>query len=229
MPVIHTVLGWLPNPIRQRLLHHRELVKFAFVGGTSFLVDTAIFIGLKDTVLISKPVTAKIISTLIATIVSYVMNREWSFKTRGGRERHHEAFLFFLVSAIGMGLTSLPLVLSRYGLHLQTPDVSRLTQEVADFVSAQIIGTVIAMVFRWWAFRRFVFPHADVRARAAAAHEFDVDEIAAEMLGDTAWAFDSSQFASTQFAESQFASTQFDEEPDDILDADTDELTSEPR
>jgi hypothetical protein len=49
------------------------------------------------------------------------------------------------------------------------------------------------------------------------------------MLGDTAWAFDSSQFASTQFAESQFASTQFDEEPDDILDADTDELTSEPR
>jgi putative flippase GtrA len=204
MPVTETVLGWLPNPLRQRLLHHRELLKFAMVGGTAFVVDTAIFIGLKDTVLSSKPVTAKVISTLVATIVSYILNREWSFRTRGGRERHHEAGLFFLVSAIGLVLTSAPLWLSRYGLHLETPYVSRLAMEVADFVSAQIIGTLVAMVFRWWAFRRFVFPHADARQRTGTSRELDVDEIAADMLGDP-WPFE--------------------EEPDDILDADTDELT----
>jgi putative flippase GtrA len=204
MPVTETVLGWLPNPLRQRLLHHRELLKFAMVGGTAFVVDTAIFIGLKDTVLSSKPVTAKVISTLVATIVSYILNREWSFRTRGGRERHHEAGLFFLVSAIGLVLTSAPLWLSRYGLHLETPYVSRLAMEVADFVSAQIIGTLVAMAFRWWAFRRFVFPHADARQRTGARRELDVDEIAADMLGDP-WPFE--------------------EEPDDILDADTDELT----
>jgi putative flippase GtrA len=204
MPVTETVLGWLPNPLRQRLLHHRELLKFAMVGGTAFVVDTAIFIGLKDTVLSSKPVTAKVISTLVATIVSYILNREWSFRTRGGRERHHEAGLFFLVSAIGLVLTSAPLWLSRYGLHLETPYVSRLAMEVADFVSAQIIGTLVAMAFRWWAFRRFVFPHADARSRTGARRELDVDEIAADMLGDP-WPFE--------------------EEPDDILDADTDELT----
>jgi putative flippase GtrA len=203
MPLIDTVLGWLPRPVRQRLQHHHELLKFAVVGGTAFLVDTAIFIGLKDTVLISKPVTAKVISSLVATIVSYILNREWSFRTRGGRERHHEAGLFFLVSAIGWVLTSVPLWLSRYGLHLETPYVTRLAQEIADFVSAQIVGTLVAMTFRWWAFRRFVFPHADARPRpGAAVHELDVDEIAADMLGD-AWPF---------------------EEPDDILDADTDEL-----
>lgn len=201
MPVIDSVLGWLPKPVRNRVLHHRELLKFALVGGTAFVVDTAIFLGLKDTVLSSKPVTAKVISALVATIVSYVLNREWSFRTRGGRERHHEAGLFFLVSAVGLVLTSAPLWLSRYGLHLETPFVSRLAQEVADFVSAQIIGTLIAMAFRWWAFRRFVFPHADVRP--GSGRTVDVDEIAADMLGD-AWPF---------------------EEPDDILDADTDELT----
>ncbi len=202
MPVIDSVLDKLPKPIRNRVLHHRELLKFAMVGGIAFVVDTAIFIGLKDTVLISKPVTAKVISALVATIVSYILNREWSFRTRGGRERHHEAGLFFLVSAIGLALTSAPLWLSRYGFHLETPYISRLAQEVADFVSAQIVGTIVAMVFRWWAFRRFVFPHADVRP--GSGREIDVDEIAADMLGD-AWPF---------------------EEPDDILDADTDELTS---
>ena len=45
----------------------------------------------QGTVLETKPLTAKIIAVLVATIVSYVLNREWSFRTRGGRERHHEA------------------------------------------------------------------------------------------------------------------------------------------
>ncbi|MGW4799881.1 GtrA family protein, partial [Nonomuraea sp. NPDC004297] len=65
------------------MLRHRELVKFAVVGGTAFLVDNTLFYGLKLTVLEPKPVTAKIIAVLVATIVSYVLNREWSFRTRG--------------------------------------------------------------------------------------------------------------------------------------------------
>jgi len=126
-----------------------------------------------------------VISTLIATIVSYVLNREWSFSTRGGRAQHHEAALFFLISGIGILVTVAPLAVSRYVLQLQQPHVSRLVQEVADFVSAQIIGTLLAMVYRWWAFRRFVFPHADVRRQpAGAGARLDVDEVAAEMLGD---------------------------------------------
>jgi putative flippase GtrA len=231
---VEAVLRRLPAPLRNRLIHHRELLKFAIVGGTAFVVDTAIFLGLKDTVLESKPVTAKVISSLVATILSYYLNREWSFRTRGGRRRHHEMWMFFVVSGIGWVLTSVPLWLSRYGLHLETPYVSRLAQEVADFVSAQIVGTLVAMAFRWWAFRRFVFPHADARTRdkpapgaptngaaaaeaglaqagavpagamAAAPPMHGVDEAAADILGDP-WAFD---------------------EPDDFLDADTDELSS---
>jgi putative flippase GtrA len=199
VPVVATTLNMLPSPIRERLSRHAELVKFALVGGSSFIIDTAIFIGLKSTVLESKPVTAKVISTLVATIYNYVLSRQWSFRTRGGRRGHHEAMLFFLVSGIGIAVTSIPLWLSRYGFHLETPQVSRVTQEVADFVSAQIVGTLLAMAFRWWAFRRFVFPHADVRPRHGklaeaaataavpiAADADPVDVTAAELLGD-AW------------------------------------------
>lgn len=154
-----------PEPIRSIALKHRELVKFALVGGTCFVIDTVLFFGIKTVVLPNNPVTAKIIATLVATIVSYVLNREWSFRTRGGRERHHEAALFFLVNGIGIVLNSAPLYVARYLFHLQEPHVSRLTEEISDFLSAQIIGTLIAMAFRWYGYKKWVFPEENARRR----------------------------------------------------------------
>ncbi|MGE3285568.1 MAG: GtrA family protein [Pseudonocardia sp.] len=163
MSVVETVLAAIPEPYRTVAIRHRELVKFALVGGTTWVIDTLVFILLKSTVLVEKPVTAKVIAVLMATILSYVLNREWSFRTRGGRERHHEAALFFLVSGVGVAVYTAPLAISRYLLHLQVPEVSLVTQEVADFVSGQVIGVLLGMAFRWWGFRRFVFPDEDVR------------------------------------------------------------------
>ena len=161
--LVETVLARLPQPYRDVAIRHRELLKFGLVGGTTWVIDTAVFLLLKNTVLIEKPLTAKVIAVLVATIVSYVLNRGWSFRTRGGRERHHEAALFFVVSGIGVAVYSAPLAVSRYLLHLSVPEVSLFTQEVADFVSGQVIGVLLGMAFRWWAFRRFVFPDEDVR------------------------------------------------------------------
>jgi putative flippase GtrA len=170
--VVETVLAHIPQPYRDVALKHRELVKFAFVGGTTWVIDTAVFLVLKNTVLSEKPLTAKVIAVLVATIVSYVLNREWSFRTRGGRERHHEAALFFLISGIGVAVYSAPLAVSRYVLDLKVPGVSLFTQEIADFVSGQIVGVIIGMAFRWWAFRRFVFPDEDARPRVTLADRF---------------------------------------------------------
>ena len=154
-----------PEPIRSIALKHRELVKFALVGGTCFVIDTVLFFGIKTVVLPNNPVTAKIIATLVATIVSYVLNREWSFRTRGGRERHHEAALFFLINGIGIVLNSAPLYVARYLFHLQEPYVSRFTEELSDFLSAQIIGTLIAMAFRWYGYKNWVFPDENARGK----------------------------------------------------------------
>ena len=49
------------------------------------------------------------------------------------------------------------------------PVVGMLTQEIADFVSGQVLGVILGMAFRWWAFRRFVFPDVNVRRRPAGA------------------------------------------------------------
>jgi putative flippase GtrA len=165
---VEIVLGWLPQPYRELAIRHREMVKFALVGGTTWVIDTTVFLVLKSTVLEPKPVTAKVISVLIATLASYGLNRGWSFRTRGGRERHHEAVLYVVISGISVGVYSAPLWISRYMLDLRVPMVSLFSEHLADFVSGQIVGVLLGMAFRWWAFRRFVFPHEDARTRVPA-------------------------------------------------------------
>ena len=152
-----------PRALLDLARSHGELVKFALVGATTFVVDTAVFVVAKNTVLEPKPVTAKVIAVLVATIVGYVLNREWSFRTRGGRDRPHEALLYFAVSGVALAVNAAPLGISRYVLDLAVPHVSAVAEEVADLLSAQVIGTLLAMVFRWWAFRRWVFPDAFAR------------------------------------------------------------------
>ncbi|WP_328842011.1 GtrA family protein [Nakamurella leprariae] len=137
---------------------YREMAKFLVVGGTAWCIDTAIFTVLSHTVLAEKVITAKIISILVSTIFSYIANREWSFNHRGGRERHHEAMLFFVVNALALGLNLIPLAVSRYVLGFTTEHHSQFAVTIADFVAANLIGTVIGMMFRYWAYRRFVFP-----------------------------------------------------------------------
>ncbi|PXY32365.1 GtrA family protein [Prauserella muralis] len=158
MAVVESVLSLAPERLRSVLIKHRELLKFAIVGGTTFVVDNGIWYLLKLTVLEPKPTTAKAIAIIVATIVSYVLNREWSFRTRGGRERHHEAALFFLISGFAVVLNLIPLLVSRYVFDLEQPHVSLLVQEAADFASGSIIGMLLAMFFRFWAFRKWVFP-----------------------------------------------------------------------
>ena len=169
MTFVESALAAIPEPYRGVAIKHRELVKFALVGGTTWVIDTAVFLLLKATVLDTKPLTAKVIAVLVATMASYVLNREWSFRTRGGRERHHEAALFFVISGIGVVVYTAPLAVSRYLLDLKVPTVTLLHQEIADFVSGQIVGVLLGMAFRWWAFRRFVFPHQDVRPRRSSS------------------------------------------------------------
>lgn len=163
MSFADATIARLPRQIRPLAERHHELIKFAIVGATTFVIDMAIFFSLKLTILEPKPVTAKIIAGIVAVIASYILNREWSFRDRGGRERHHEALLFFGVSGIGVLLSMVPLWFSSYVLMLRVPMVSLAVENIADFVAAYIIGNLLQMAFRFWAFRRFVFPEEFAR------------------------------------------------------------------
>ena len=148
----------LPRAIRPLAERHHELIKFAIVGATTFFIDSALFYTLKLTVLEPKPVTAKIVSGIVAVIASYILNREWSFRDRGGHERHHEALLFFVFSGVGVLLSMAPLWVSSYVLELRVPHVSLTVENISDFIAAYILGNLLQMGFRFWAFRRWVFP-----------------------------------------------------------------------
>jgi len=148
----------LPRVVRSYVERHHELIKFVIVGATTFVIDSATFYTLKLTILEPKPVTAKVIAGIVAVIASYILNREWSFRHRGGRERHHEALLFFAFSGVGVLLSMAPLWFSHYVLQVRVPTVSLTVENIADFISAYIIGNLLQMAFRFWAFRRWVFP-----------------------------------------------------------------------
>ena len=158
MSFTDATIARLPRPIRPYFERHHELIKFAIVGATTFVIDSAVFYTLKLTVLEPKPVTAKIIAGIVAVIASYILNREWSFQNRGGRERHHEALMFFAFSGVGVLLSMAPLWFSSYVLQLRVPDVSLTVENISDFVAAYVIGNLLQMAFRFWAFRRWVFP-----------------------------------------------------------------------
>lgn len=160
------VLARVPVRLRPFLVRHRKLVKFLLVGGFCFALTTIIDLALKLTVLRAKPVVALTIATMVTTVVSYVLNRQWSFRAGG---KHREAVLFFVVSGLAVVVNDIPLAVSRYLLALRTPDVTPFTQEVADFLSGMIVGTLLAMVFRYWAMARWVFvqERSDKRRRAS--------------------------------------------------------------
>ena len=184
MPFAEAAIERMPCFIKPYLLRHHELIKFAIVGGTTFVIDSAIFYTLKLTILDSKPVTAKVIAGIVAVIASYVLNREWSFRDRGGRERHHEALLFFAFSGVGVLLSMAPLWFSSYVLQLREPMVSLTVENIADFISAYIIGNLLQMAFRFWAFRRWVFPDEFARNPDKALESALTAGGIAEMLED---------------------------------------------
>ncbi|MBS4103843.1 GtrA family protein [Tsukamurella paurometabola] len=157
MAFIEAILDRTPAPLRGLVMQHHELIKFAIVGSTTAVFDLAIFYGLVLTVLDEKPTVAKIFSGVCAVILSYILNSEWSFKHRGGREKHHEALLFFIISGIGVLIMAAPIFIANNFFDLRNVD-SKTTLIIVDFVLNYIVGNLLQMAFRFWALRRWAFP-----------------------------------------------------------------------
>jgi putative flippase GtrA len=137
---------------RVRTLAH-EVAKFGVVGSIGFVVDVGIFNLLRFAgdpgVLEHKPLTAKAISVGCATVVTYLGNRHWTWSHRERSARHREAMLFFLFNGLGMAIALACLAVSHYLLDLHSP--------LADNLSANGVGLVLGMLFRFWAYRTYVF------------------------------------------------------------------------
>ncbi len=127
---------------------YREMIKFGLVGAAAFVIDLGGANLLWHTVLPHKVTTAKIISGAVATAFAWAGNRQWTFRHRRSRPVHHELFLFFLVNGIALGISAVVLAFSHYSLDF--------TSTLADNI-ASILGIGLGTLFRFWAYRRFVF------------------------------------------------------------------------
>lgn len=126
-----------------------EVAAFGTVGLTSFLIDIAIFNVLLFTVSEHAPAAAKLVSTVVASCTAYALNRHWTWRDRARLGTRREMPVFIAVSAVGLAITEVCLLVSHYVLNL--------TSKAADNIAANVIGLALATAFRFWGYRRFVF------------------------------------------------------------------------
>jgi len=134
----------------RHLIH--ELGKFGVVGIIAYVVDTGIL-----RVLLAadvNPLLAKTISTAISATVAFGGNRFWTWRHRERSGLHREYVLYFLFNVVGLGIGLACLGISHYALGHYWPV---LRTDLADVVSANVVGMFFGTVFRFWSYRRFVF------------------------------------------------------------------------
>ncbi len=140
-----------------------EVAKFGIVGLGALVVDVGLFNLLRfaggQGPMYDKPLTAKVVSVSVATTVAYFGNRYWTFRERGRTSFGREYALFFVLNAVGLGISVGCLWFSHYALGF--------TSGIADNISANVIGLGLGTLFRFWSYRRWVFPEdADTAADA---------------------------------------------------------------
>lgn len=148
----------------------RHFLAFGIVGFGGYLIDVGIFNALRlglfgHDSFTSGPIAAKVISVAVATLATWFGNRYFAFRDKRRSRVGLELLEFSAVAITGNGISVLCLYLSHY--------VFGLTSLLADNISANVIGLVLATTFRFLLYRLWVYaPHrSDSLARARLAEQ----------------------------------------------------------
>jgi putative flippase GtrA len=143
---------------RFRLLIH-EGSKFLVIGGIGFAVTEISFNLFRFSAGLGL-FTSNALATIIATIVTFLGNRYWTFRHRQGKGTTHESVMFFVLNGVGL--------LIQYGAIwiaqnvLGFPHNDKFSTNVA-----LLIGIGLATVFRFWSYRQWVWHAQPASAEAA--------------------------------------------------------------
>jgi len=151
-----------------------EVAKFGAVG----LVNTALDYAVLNLLLSIGPLKAKVASTIVATTASYVMNRQWTYSQRDRAGVRREYVLFFALNLAGLAIQLAVLGVAKYGLGF-TEHGGGHDRLALNLFNA--LGIAVAMVFRFWAYRTFVFKSATIVDAPVSPAPVDATAVAAEV------------------------------------------------
>lgn len=126
----------------------REFAKFGIIGAVNTLLDFGLFNLLITTTMADAEVKAKVLSSFVATISAYLMNRYWTFRHRPKSAMRREYVLFFALNAVGWIIQGGAIFIAKYGLHLES---------LFWFNVINVLSLGVGMIFRFWSYRRFVW------------------------------------------------------------------------
>ena len=142
----------------QRLIH--EAAKFGVVGIVGVFITNGGYALLHNTFGLG-PVTATTIATIVATAVSYVANRYWSFRHRERTSVAREGVIFFVLNGIGLLIQDAVVAFNFYIL-------SNGHNKAAEFIALNA-GIALATLFRFWSYRKWVWAAPAQGAEAGAS------------------------------------------------------------
>lgn len=147
-----------------QLIH--EAAKFGVVGFVAFVVNLV----LSDWMhfgLGMGPVSAAIAGAAVATVVSYVGNRNWSFRHREHGRVGRETVIFIVLNAIGIVIQAATVYAFKEASHITGG---------LYYTSANAFGLALGTAFRFWSYRKWVWQQGqlaseDREQQASERHE----------------------------------------------------------
>src|SRR5215469_3528145 len=124
-----------------------ELAKFGVVGATGAVVDLGGRALLYGTFHFS-PLKAKAIAITAARVVTYLGSRFWTFRHRENQPLWRELGLFIFLNAIGLFIAEAVIAITAYAVG---------SKDQIAYNLASVIGTGLGTIFRFWAYRKWVF------------------------------------------------------------------------
>jgi putative flippase GtrA len=135
-----------------------ELARFGAVGFTASVIDLGGAAYLHGAMGIG-PLAAKAISIAVASVVTYLGCRFWTFRHRVSQALLRETSIFIALNLVGLGIAEAVIALTTYGLGLKG---------VLAYNGASLAGTGLGTVFRYVSYKKWVFL-ADAPGAAVAA------------------------------------------------------------
>lgn len=135
-----------------------ELAKFGVVGGIGTIVDlggAAVLHGSYH----QGALTAKALSICAAAVVTYLGSRYWTFRHRENQPLLREGGLFVGLNVIGLVIAEAVIACTTYVLGYKDPIAYNV---------ASLAGTGLGTIFRFYAYRKWVFLAPAAPAPAAA-------------------------------------------------------------